>query len=202
MKRINGAAGIAAAILLVGVGCASEPPASWGAEGTASDQHSLTYSQAASPLNVGEARLKGDYGGVVLSTLHAATVTGMMEHGYATVDLVSQSKGGASMAALEFLTAPAELPIGTHGTWRWDDWDALVVGIGCAGDLPFNWDFDAIADEVTLSVVAKPGHPNVRVFEFVAVFDPASCGFSCMGSGKHAGSKRTELMGRFELVVE
>ncbi len=163
------------------------------------DHAGYGYSSQSTPLTVAEAAMHGDYGGVVVDRMVTATVTGVRELGYATIEVVTHEPQGAHMAVLEFLIDPATITPGTHGSWAWDDWDSPVVGLGCAGALPYSWNYDATADEVIMHVDVSDDDPNVLVYEFTAIFDPAACGYSCQGGERHAGSEKTELSGRFEL---
>ncbi len=143
------------------------------------------------PLMLGDGVLAGDYGGVAFPTETVADVSGYADWGFAQIEVLAVNGDGAGMVLLDFFEDPRSLSPGTVMTYSWDEWDAIVMAVGCAGAEPGDWAYDDLAAEVTVSVEQK--RPGLNVIHFVASFSD-DYGY---GWGEYDGT----YSGSFELTV-
>lgn len=123
-------------------------------------------------LEVEGGELQGDFGDRTLESPRRATVEGFTSRQADWVEVLVADDDGASMALLTFEGGVDAYPVGTRRSYvSAGVFPAPVTALGCTGRVPYAWDIDADAREVTLVVVEHPTDPGLARFEFTAEFD-------------------------------
>lgn len=156
------------------------------------------------PLETGAGELAGDFGRSRLEVPAAASVVGWHDPGtwgmaLSTVEVQTDQDGWLSMAVVDLYGGVdhPDFASGAPVTYRIDDdvADSFALVTGCAGTNPAWWDFDTLADEVTVQVQPHPTDPAMRVVSFTAVFTQE-------GWTAPFPDGRTRLSGRFEVRAQ
>lgn len=151
------------------------------------------------PLHLVDGWLEGEIGPVAGIEHEASVLEGYDDGSFADVQVIAQTERGDAMTWLEIVGGMEhpDLVPGFQKTFRLQDFDydarqLQVQAVNCAGEM-YNWDYDAPADEVDISVEEGSTPEILRVNFTTRIFeaDPFT--------GTRTGGV-SEAQGSFDLI--